>query len=156
MQSGNLNVLTGEIIQAAIAVHKELGPGLLESVYERCLALELDQRGHKVEVQVPVPITYRGLLIHDDGFRIDLLIDNEVIVELKSVEEIKPVHGKQLLTYLRLKGKSVGLLINFNVPVLKKGIVRVVNGFDDSPCCDRSVSADRSKQESLCVPCASA
>lgn len=116
--------ITGAIIGAAIEVHRELGPGLLESVYEECLRRELELR-IKFERQVELPIVYKGVplgCVH----RIDLIVEGKVIVELKSVEKILPVHEAQLLTYLRLTGKSVGLLINFNVPVLKDGVVRRV------------------------------
>ncbi len=121
------NELTGAIIGAAIEVHKELGPGLLESVYQTCLSIELRQMGFTVETEVPVAITYKGHDIHQEGFRADLIVNDEVVIELKSVEDIKPVHGKQLLTYLRLLDKRIGLLINFNVPALKDGITRVAN-----------------------------
>ena len=127
-----VNRLTGQIIGAAIRVHEELGPGLLESVYEQCLAMELRENGLSVETQVPVPIVYRGRQIAKEGFRLDLLVENTVVVELKSVEEMKPLYGKQLLTYLRLAGKEIGLLINFNVPLLKDGIERVVNGLQET------------------------
>ena len=121
------NLLTDAIIGAAIDVHRELGPGLLESVYQTCLVLELRQRGYSVGAEIPLPIHYRGHVIHDEGFRIDLLVDKQIVVELKSVEKVQPVHLKQLLTYLRLASKSIGLLINFNVPLLKDGIQRVIN-----------------------------
>ena len=122
-----LNQLSSRIIKAAITVHNELGAGLLESVYERCLALELTQMGLTVQSQVPLPVQYRGQSITEDGFRIDLLVEDAVIVELKSVEEVRPIYQKQLLSYLRLARKPLGLLINFNVPLLKDGITRIVN-----------------------------
>jgi len=126
-----LNALTERIIGAAIAVHRELGPGLLESAYEACLMFELLERGLKVERQVAVPIVYRGHTL-DCGYRIDLLVDNEVIVELKCVEKIDPVHVAQLVSHLRLFKRTVGLLINFRVKLLAlEGVRRIVNGFQD-------------------------
>jgi GxxExxY protein len=118
------NDLTREIIGAAILVHRALGPGLLESVYEECLAYELTLKTIEFERQKAVPITYREIRL-DCGFRLDLLVKNEVIVELKAVEAILPIHKAQVLTYLKLTGLRLGLLINFNVPVLKDGIVRL-------------------------------
>ncbi len=117
--------LTGEIIGAAIAVHKALGPGLLESAYQACLRHELGHRGIVVESEVPVPIEYRGLQL-ECGYRIDLLVGDAVIVEVKSVEKLAPVHEAQLLTYLRLARKTKGLLLNFNAPYLRDGIKRMV------------------------------
>src|SRR5258708_5090616 len=117
--------LTREIIGAAIEVHKELGPGLLESAYEECLCHELNARGSKFQRQLTVPVTYKGTAL-DCGYRIDLLVENSVIIELKSVECILPIHGAQLLTYMKLLNKTIGLLINFNVPLLKQGILRKV------------------------------
>jgi GxxExxY protein len=117
--------LTKEIIGAAIEVHRELGPGLLESAYEACLCYELRQRGIEIECQVPLPVLYKGARL-DCGYRIDVCVRHSVIVELKSVEEVTDLHRAQLLTYLRLSGKKVGLILNFNVPVLKDGIVRIV------------------------------
>jgi GxxExxY protein len=122
-----LNNISFNIISAAIKVHKTLGPGLLESVYQKCMEIELKKRGLQVESEVDLPVIYEGEKITDLGFRIDLLVESAVIVELKSVEEVKAVHKKQLLTYLRLAKKDLGLLINFNEVLLKKGIVRVVN-----------------------------
>ena len=127
----SMNLLTASIIKAAIAVHRTLGPGLLESVYERCMVIELRRMGHQVDAQVPVAIVYDGVHVHDEGFRMDLLVEGEVIVELKSCEEMRPVYAKQLLTHLRLSGKHVGLLINFNVRLLKDGIVRIVDRFEE-------------------------
>ena len=123
----DLNKLSSEIISAAIAVHKELGPGLLESVYQSCMVIELFSRNMKVESEVPVPVVYRGVKVNDQGFRLDLVVDDMVIVELKSVDKVQPVHKKQLLTYLRLTGKPLGLLINFNEMKLVEGITRVAN-----------------------------
>lgn len=119
--------LTGEIIGAAIEVHRALGPGLLESAYEECLAVELGDRGLAVNRQAILPVWYKGRKL-DAGYRIDLLVNDEVIVELKAVQKLEPIHEAQLLTYLKLAGKRFGLLVNFNVPVLKDGIKRMVNG----------------------------
>jgi len=117
--------LTKEIIGAAIEVHRELGPGLLESAYEVCLCYELRSRGIQVECQVPLPVTFKGVRL-DCGYRIDAVVKDTVVVELKSVEKVTDLHQAQLLTYLRLSGKKLGLLLNFNVPVLKDGIIRMV------------------------------
>ena len=125
----NINDITSRIISAAMKVHSELGPGLLESVYQECLYIELEDMGLHVQKEVLVPVVYKGREITKDGFRIDLLIEDTVVIELKSVEEVKPVHKKQLLTYLRLTHKQVGLLINFNEVMLKKGIFRIVNSY---------------------------
>jgi GxxExxY protein len=122
-----LNKLSEQIIGAAIAVHRELGPGLLESVYETCLAMELRRIGLSVQAQQPVPVNFRGQSVSEDGLRLDLLVADRIIVEIKSVEPFHPVHKKQLLTYLRLANKPLGLLINFNVPLLKDGIERIIN-----------------------------
>jgi GxxExxY protein len=119
-----------DIISAAIAVHRELGPGLLESAYEACLVYELMQHGLSVERQKSVPVTYRGVKI-DCGYRIDLLVEDKVVVELKAVERLEPIHEAQLLSYLKLSGYQIGLLINFNVRMLKQGIKRLVNNFKE-------------------------
>lgn len=126
----HLNDFSGQIIDSAVKVHSKLGPGLLESVYETVLAFELKQRGYRVERQVPVSILYERIRF-DEGFRIDLLIEDKVIVELKSVETIIRLHKKQLLTYLRLLSKQLGLLLNFNVDLMKDGITRIVNGISE-------------------------
>lgn len=118
-----LNAISEQIIGAAIAVHKELGPGLLESVYEVCLLQELEDRGVRYEHQVDLPLYYKGKMT-DKQFRMDIVVEDEVIVELKAVDEVQPIHEAQLLTYMRLAGKRMGLLINFNVPLLKDGIMR--------------------------------
>lgn len=118
--------VAGIVIDAAVNLHKDLGPGLLESVYEAILARELSERGLVVERQKSVPIHYHGLTL-DEGFRLDLFVDDQLIVELKSVENIHPVHPKQLLTYMRLMNLPLGLLINFGAPLLKDGLQRVVN-----------------------------
>jgi len=111
------------VIDAALSVHRTLGPGPLESAYEACLAYELERRGHAVMKQVPMPVVYESVKL-DAGYRIDLIIDNEVIVEVKSVDALAPVHEAQLLTYLRLSGRRLGFLVNFNVALLKEGIKR--------------------------------
>ncbi len=120
------NELTNKIIAAAIEVHRTLGPGLLESAYEECLCYELSQIDLRFERQVETPILYKGLRL-DCRYRIDLLVEDSVVVELKSVEELMPIHSAQLLTYLKSTGRQVGLLINFNVPALRHGLKRVVN-----------------------------
>jgi GxxExxY protein len=119
--------LTRETIGAAIEVHRTMGPGLLESVYEECMALELDRRQISYERQIAVPLAYRGKRLGAD-LRLDLLVEGQVIVELKAIETILPIHSAQLLTYLRLSQRRFGLLINFNVPILKDGIKRMING----------------------------
>ena len=121
-----LNDLTGRIIGAAIEVHKILGPGLLESVYEECLSHELKVVQIPFERQKELPIEYKGVKL-SCGYRIDLLVDGRVIVEIKSCDTILPIHEAQLLTYLKLTGLKIGLLINFNVPTLKEGIRRIIN-----------------------------
>lgn len=121
-----INDITAEILDASIEVHSSLVPGLLESVYEEVLAYELGVRGMMVERQVPIKIEYRGISL-SKGFVIDLLVEREVVVDLKSIEELKPVHKKQLITYLKLTNKSVGLLINFNAVLLKHGFHRIIN-----------------------------
>ena len=127
MTEDELNMLTGAIIGTAIDVHKELGPGLLERVYQKCLKIALEEDGHFVQMELPVPIVFRGKIIHDEGYRLDLLVNQTVVVEVKSVSELTSVFAKQLITYLRLANKPCGLLINFNVPVLKQGIKRIRN-----------------------------
>ncbi len=124
-----VNEITEEIIGAAIAVHRELGPGLLESAYEACLVYEITNRGLKVEQQKGLPVTYRGVKV-DCGYRIDLLVEGLVMVELKAVERLEPIHEAQLLSYLKLSGHQVGLLINFNVQMLKQGIKKLVHGLE--------------------------
>ena len=123
-----LNAVTGEILHAAFKVHSTLGPGLLESAYEVCLAHELRKRGLGVQTQVALPVLYDGIQV-DLGYRIDLLVENAVVVELKALETVLPVHKAQLLSYLRLGGKYAGLLINFHVDRLKDCITRIVNKF---------------------------
>ena len=118
-----LNKLTEQIIGAAIEVHKALGPGLLESAYEECLCHELAIRSISFERQRPLPVKYKGILL-DCGYRLDLLVDETVVIEIKAIEYIQPIHEAQLLTYLKLGGWKLCLLINFNVPFLKDGIRR--------------------------------
>jgi GxxExxY protein len=118
--------LTGHVVDASLRVHRALGSGLLESAYEACLAYELRSRGLQVLVQVPMPVTYRGVEL-ELGYRLDLLVEGLVVVELKTVAKLLPIHDAQLLSYLRLGGYRVGLLINFHVPRLKDGIRRLVN-----------------------------
>lgn len=120
-----VNDITGEIIGAAIEVHKILGPGLLESAYEECLSHELIQRGLRTERQKAVPVVYKEIKL-ECGYRIDILVENQVVVELKAQDAILPVHIAQILTYLRFSKMKIGLLINFNVTVLKNGIKRFV------------------------------
>jgi len=125
-----LNQITGDIISAAIEVHRALGPGLLESAYEACLAFDIAKRSYKVEQQKPLPVVYQDVRL-DCGYRLDLLVNEVVIVEIKAVERLAPIHEAQLLSYLKLSHCKVGLLINFNVMMLKTGICRVVNHFPD-------------------------
>lgn len=130
-ESDRLNQLTEKIIGSAIAVHRALGPGLLESAYQACLVFELTQSGINVERQKPLPVIYRGVKL-DAGYRLDIVVEDGVIVEVKSVEKLEPIHKMQLLSYLKLSGLKVGLLINFNVMILKNGVTRLVNNFPDS------------------------
>lgn len=127
MTEEEYNVLSGRIIGAAMEVHKILGPGLLEAVYEACFLAELRLRGLRVEQQVPVPIVYKGQQV-GTPLKLDIIVEDSVIVELKTVSEILEIHSAQLLSYLRLTGKKLGLAINFNCVHLKEGIKRVVNG----------------------------
>ena len=117
--------LAKEIVDAAFKVHSQLGPGLLESAYESCLIFELQKRGLAVESQVSQPVIYESLKI-DAGYRLDLLVENQIIIELKAVEQLLPIHKAQLLTYLKLSQKTLGFLINFNSPLIKDGIKRIV------------------------------
>jgi GxxExxY protein len=121
-----VNLLTERIIGAAIEVHRNLGPGLLESAYETCLSFELAERGLNVEAQKPLPVIYKDVHL-DAGYRLDLLVEDQVIVEIKAVEQLAPIHQAQLLSYLKISGRKVGLLINFNVQILKNGIKRLIN-----------------------------
>ena len=124
------NGIGKDVVDAAIAVHRELGPGLLETVYEVVLIDELQKRGLKAERQVPVAITCRGVRF-DEGFRVDIMIEDKVILELKSVERVNNTHKKQLLTYLKLTGLKLGFLLNFGESMMKNGITRTVNGLPD-------------------------
>ena len=121
-----LNEITGQIVDAAIKLHTVLGPGLLESAYEACLAYELRKRGLTIQTQVECPIQYEEVRL-DVGYRIDMLVEDQVIVELKAISKVEPIHQAQLLSYLKLRGNKVGLLINFHVRKLKDGIQRLVN-----------------------------
>ena len=123
-----LNIISDLIVDAAIEVHRVLGPGLLESVYEMCLAFELRLRGLTVSPQQLCPLVYKGMNL-DVGYRIDLVVNDAVVIELKTVERLMPIHEAQLLSYLKLCNRRLGLLINFHVPVLKDGIQRIINGF---------------------------
>jgi GxxExxY protein len=116
---------TGRIIGAAIEVHRELGPGLLESAYEECLCRELRLQGLHFERQVPLPVTYKGVRL-DCGYRMDIVVENAVVVELKCVDRVLPVHEAQLLSYMKLAQRRFGLLINFHVPIVSRGVVRRV------------------------------
>lgn|SRR5690606_3260463 len=128
MDKEKLNHLSKEILAAAIAVHKEMGPGLLESVYELCLLKELQLRGINAENQVLIPLFYKGEQLNKD-FRIDILVEKEIVIELKAVDMLLPVHDAQIISYLKLTDKKLGFLINFNVPLLKDGFNRFVNNF---------------------------
>ncbi len=135
-EAQRLDEVTEKIIGGCIGIHRELGPGLLESAYEECLCHEMHLAGLRFERQRPLPVSYKGIKL-DCGYRLDLVVEDVVIVELKTVERLLPVHEAQLLTYLKLTKCQVGLLINFNVPVLRHGIKRLVNNFSPSsapPC----------------------
>ncbi len=122
-----INDISNLIINSAINVHRELGPGLFESVYQSCLIIELEEQKLKVKKEVDLPVIYREVVVNEHGFRLDLLVEDKVVIELKSVVKVSPVHIKQLLTYLKLSNKPLGLLINFNENLLKDGVRRVVN-----------------------------
>jgi GxxExxY protein len=126
----NMNQLSSKIIGAAIEVHKTLGPGLLESAYEECLCHELGIQGLLFEKQKPLSIDYKGKKL-DCGYRLDIIVEKAVIIELKSCEKIEPIHKAQLLTYLKLSGINLGLILNFNVSLMRDGIVRIVNEFSE-------------------------
>jgi GxxExxY protein len=121
-----LEAIARDAVDSAYLIYRELGPGLLETVYEVVLARELERRGHRVRRQVPVPIVFQGSRF-DEGFRADLIVDERLLIELKSVEEFAPVHGKQVLTYIRLLNFRLGLLINFGAALFKKGVKRIAN-----------------------------
>jgi GxxExxY protein len=123
-----LNSLSGAVLDAAIAVHKEMGPGLLESVYQHCMIYELRSKSIHVEGGVAVPLIYKSVALTKD-YIIDILVENELILELKAIDKVMPIHEAQLLSYLKLTNRRLGLLINFNVPVLKQGFRRLVNKF---------------------------
>jgi GxxExxY protein len=126
-----IDEIAKEIVDAAFKIHSKLGPGLLESAYEACMAHELTKRGFIVERQKSQPINYDGLEI-EVGYRLDILVNDAVIIELKSVDQLAPIHQAQLMTYLRLSEKTLGFLINFNVPLIKQGIRRIANQFNES------------------------
>ncbi len=128
-----LNKISHDIIGAAIEVHRELGPGLLESAYRKCLAKLLRDQGYQVEEEVYLPLTFKGEVVEEKAYRLDLLVEDLVIVEIKSVENMKKLFSMQTLTYLKQTNRQLGLLINFNVSILKDGINRIVNGFEEEP-----------------------
>ncbi len=132
MKEGNstnqIDRIAREVVDAAFKVHSSLGPGLLESAYEACFAHELTKRGYRVERQKAQPVIYEGLEI-EVGYRLDLLVEDLIIIELKAVEQLAPIHQAQLLTYLKLSSKQLGFLMNFNVPLIKNGIRRIANQF---------------------------
>jgi GxxExxY protein len=128
----SLESIASDVVDSAFKVHSKLGPGLLESAYEACLEYELVRRGYFVERQKAQAIEYDGVVI-DVGYRIDLLVENAVLIELKAVEQLAPIHHAQILTYLKLSQKNIGFLINFNVPLIKNGIRRVVNQYQGGP-----------------------
>lgn len=130
MKTKDINELSSRIIGAAIEVHKALGPGLLESAYEECLCHELDIRGISFERQKPLPIIYKGIKL-DCGYRLDVVVEEAIILELKACEKVEPIHKAQLLTYLKLCQLNLGLLLNFNTAAMKDGIVRIVNNLEE-------------------------
>lgn len=145
-EKDRLDSITRPIIGAAIEVHRRLGPGLLESAYETCLAFELQQMGIRVEQQKSLPVVYKEVNL-DCGYRLDLVIEDSVVVEIKDVEQLAPIHDAQILCYLRLSGKRVGLLINFHARVLKNGLKRIVNEFPDSALSAASAVNKRFKDD---------
>ena len=138
-ENDRLDQISHRIIGAAIEVHRHLGPGLLESAYQSCLAFELKQLGVRLEEQKPLPVVYKQVKL-DCGYRLDLVVEDEIIVEIKAIEKLLPIHEAQLLSYLRLAKKRVGLLMNFHVPVLKNGLKRIVNEFPDAEWAKRQVA----------------
>jgi GxxExxY protein len=130
-ETRSFDELTDRVLGACIEIHRQLGPGLLESAYEECLCYELSQADIRFERQRPLAVAYKNVKL-DCGYRLDLVIENKLIVELKTAESLLPIHEAQLLTYLKISGLSYGLLVNFNVPLLKQGIKRIVNKFPDS------------------------
>ena len=149
MREDDVRRITGDIIDSAMKIHKMFGPGMLESVYERMLAIELKRRGHSVECQKTVGFTYEGEAF-EDAFRLDLLVDGEVVVELKSTGTMNPVFAKQLRTYLVLSGLEIGLVINFGMALMKDGIVRVINSHNlncsQNPLCASASLRGREKR----------
>ena len=129
------NSLTDKIIGAAIEVHRHLGPGLLETAYEECLCYELSQQALRFQRQVALPVKYKGLKL-DCNYKLDVVVEDSVVVEVKAIEALLPVHSAQLLTYLKASGVRIGLLINFNVPILTKGLKRMVNHYVEAPAAD--------------------
>ncbi|MCI0445948.1 GxxExxY protein [bacterium] len=141
VNSAEINKVTEKIIGSAISVHRILGPGLLESTYEACMVSELSE-SLQVQQQKPLPVIYKNVRL-DCGYRIDLLVEDLVIVELKAIECIKPIHHAQVLSYLKLSGLSVGLLINFNVPILTNGVRRIVNHFPENSACSANSAVEK-------------
>ncbi|MBR4252013.1 MAG: GxxExxY protein [Kiritimatiellae bacterium] len=145
------NTITGDILDAAVKLHRHFGPGLLESVYEQLLAIELVRRGHTVERQKPISFEYEGTPI-ENAFRLDLLVDGKVVVELKSTDQMHPVYAKQVKTYLVLMDLQVGLLVNFGMNLLKDGILRIVNHYQGPPPSSLRASASPRKHPSSLPP----
>lgn len=140
----DLKAITGDVVDAAVQIHKTFGPGLLESVYELILEAELKRRGHRVERQRDISFDYQGIHF-ENAFRLDLLVDDSVILELKSTEKMMPVYAKQLKTYLVLTGKTIGLVLNFGMATMKEGVCRVANGYQgDSQLCGSAALRDAS------------
>ena len=133
LEKDRLDQLSHRVSGAAIEVHRHIGPGLLESAYQSCLVFELKQLGMRVEEQRPLPVIYKQVKL-DCGYRLDVVVEDEIIAEIKAIEKLLPIHDAQLLSYLRLANKRVGLLMNFHVPVLKDGLKRIVNEFPDPGC----------------------
>ena len=129
MDERELNALATRVLDAAFAVHSALGPGLLESAYKACLAYELHKRGHQVQLEVAVPLVYDGRQLAETGYRLDILVEDTIVLEIKSLEAIAPVHKAQLLSYLRLSNRRLGYLLNFHVEHFRDGITRRVNGY---------------------------
>lgn len=132
----DIEVVATQIVDSAVRVHRTLGPGLLESAYQKCLAHELRQRGLQVDVELTLPVEYDGLQI-DAGYRIDMLVEGQVVIENKCVETLEPIHAAQLLTYLKLKGCRLGFLLNWNVKLMKDGIRRLVDRLEPQPITSR-------------------
>jgi GxxExxY protein len=145
-----LSALTEKIIGAAIEVHRHTGPGLMESAYEECLCHELSQLGLSFRRQVELPVLYKGVKL-DCGYKLDLVVEDAVVLELKAVDQLLPIHNAQLLTYLKLSGKRVGLLLNFHAPILTKGIKRLINNSSVPSATSVSSSLDFKNSVSLCL-----